>query len=460
MKNAVPPARPSGVIGPCAGLAVLLLLLAATPLVSGQIVATAPNAAALERFEEGIELVAQDETGEAIRIFEELTHSYPDWPEPHNNLAVLYAARGEEKKAEQALLAALNAHPSYSLVYQNLRTLYADMAGRAYRKALQSDAGETGALSLALAENLVAPETQSPDTSAITVAAMGAPRLAPEPVAEPADPEPIVEPAPVVVAAVPEPLKKSEPVAAAAPEPVAKAEPVRQPAAPEPVAKTEPVVALAASEPIARAEPVAVPAAPEPVVKAEPVVTLIAPGPVKKAEPVMQAAVLEPLAAPRAGPEKIPMAEPAVMPDEPEVIAKADPVSESVRLRPAAELVPPPEPGIDMARDILDIVDSWAAAWADQDAARYLGFYGHHFVPENDVPRSRWEEVRRIRVTAPDYIEVRVHEPSVDLQDDRTATVRFLQVYRSNTFVGRTIKTLRVSRGRDGWKIIRERVGG
>jgi len=441
----------------------LWLLLAMTPVVSSQIVATAPNDAALERFEEGIELVAQNDTGEAIRIFEELTRNYPEWPEPHNNLAVLYAARGEEKKAEQALLAALNAHPSYSLVYQNLRALYADMAGRAYRKALQSDARESGALSLALAENLVAPETPPPDTSAITVAAMGAPRLAPEPVAEPADPEPIVKPAPVVVAAVSEPPKKSEPVAAAAPEPIAKAEPVRQPAAPEPIAKAEPMVALAASEPAARAEPVVASAAPDPVVKVEPVMTPIAPEPVKKAEPVMQAAVLEapePLAAPRAGPERIVMADPAVMPGEPEVIAMAEPVSESVRLKASAEFIPGPEPGIDMAREILDTIDSWAAAWAAQDAARYLGFYGRHFVPENDMPRSRWEEVRRIRVTTPDYIEIRVHEPSVDLQDDRSATVRFLQVYRSNTFVGRTIKTLRVSRGRDGWKIIRERVGG
>jgi ketosteroid isomerase-like protein len=342
MKNGVPSTRPSGVIGSCAALALLSLLLAITPVVSGQIVATAPNTGALERFEEGIELVAQDKAGEAMRIFEELTRSYPDWPEPHNNLAVLYAARGEEKKAEQALLAALNAHPSYSLVYQNLRTLYADMAGRAYRKALQSDAGESAAPRLALAENLVAPVTQSPDTSAITVAAMRAPRLAPEPVAEPAAPEPIVKAEPVAVAAVPEPMEKAGLLTA--------------------------------------------PAVPE--------------------------------------------------------------------------SVPGPEPGIDMARGILDTIDSWAAAWAAQDVARYLSFYGHHFVPENDMPRSRWETVRRIRVTTPDYIEVHISEPRVDLQDGRTATVRFLQVYRSNTFVGRTTKTLHVFREPDGWKIIRERVGG
>ncbi len=367
MKDAAPSACSNGVIGRCAALALLWLLLVITPVVSGQIVATAPNAGALERFEEGIALVAQDKAEEAIRIFEELTRSYPDWPEPHNNLAVLYAARGEEKKAEQALLAALNAHPSYALVYQNLRTLYAGMAGRAYRKALQSDAGESGAPSLALAEDLVAPEAQSPDTSAIIVAAAGAPSLAPEPVAEPAEPESIV-----------------------------------------------------------KAESVAVTAVPEPVVNAE---SLTAP----------------------AGPETTAKAEPAVM-------AMAEPVS--LPAQRESEPVPGPEPGIDTARVILDTIDSWAAAWAAQDVARYLSFYGHNFVPENDMSRSRWEEIRSIRVTTPDYIEVRIHEPSVVLQDDRSATVRFRQVYRSNTFVGRTIKTLRVSRGRDGWKIIRERAGG
>ena len=228
MKDAVLLAWPSGVIGRCAAFALLWLLLAITPVVSGQIVATAPNAGALQRFEEGISLVAQGKAEEAIGIFEELTHSYPDWPEPHNNLAVLYAARGEEKKAEQALLAALNAHPSYALVYQNLRTLYAGMAGRAYRKALQSDAGESATPSLALAEDLVAPEAQSPDTSAIIVAAAGAPSLAPEPVTEPAEREPAIKVESVVVTAVPEP--------------VVNAKSLRAPAGPETSAKAEPAV--------------------------------------------------------------------------------------------------------------------------------------------------------------------------------------------------------------------------
>ena len=376
MKDAVLLAWPSGVIGRCAALALLWLLLAITPVVSGQIVATAPNAGALQRFEEGISLVAQGKAEEAIGIFEGLTHSYPDWPEPHNNLAVLYAARGEEKKAEQALLAALNAHPSYALVYQNLRTLYAGMAGRAYRKALQSDAGESAAPSLALAEDLVAPEAQSPDTSAIIVAAAGAPSLAPEPVTEPAEREPTIKAESVMVTAVPEP--------------VVNAKSLRAPAGPETSAK----------------------------------------------------------------------AEPAVIPDGSEAMAMAEPVSLSAQPEPEPEPVPGPEPGIDTARAILDTIDSWAAAWAAQDVARYLNFYGHHFVPENNMSRSRWEEVRSIRVTTPDYIEVRIHEPSVVLQDDRSATVRFRQVYRSNTFVGRTIKTLRVSWGRSGWKIIREHAGG
>ncbi|NIQ25047.1 MAG: tetratricopeptide repeat protein, partial [Gammaproteobacteria bacterium] len=83
-----------------------------------------------------------------------LTEDYPQWPEPYNNLAVLYAERGEEKKAEQALLAAMATHPSYALVHKNLEALYAGMAGRAYRKALNSDAAVPAPPKLRLAERV------------------------------------------------------------------------------------------------------------------------------------------------------------------------------------------------------------------------------------------------------------------------------------------------------------------
>jgi len=44
----------------------------------------------------------------------------PELPEPYNNLAVLYAARGDHDGARDALLRAISTHPSYATAHENL----------------------------------------------------------------------------------------------------------------------------------------------------------------------------------------------------------------------------------------------------------------------------------------------------------------------------------------------------
>lgn len=75
---------------------------------------------------------------EAITSYEHLTRSHPGSPEPWNNLAVLYAAGGDHNKARDALLNALNTHPSYATAYENLGNIYAKMAVSAYNRALET----------------------------------------------------------------------------------------------------------------------------------------------------------------------------------------------------------------------------------------------------------------------------------------------------------------------------------
>lgn len=280
------------------------------------------DGAALKRFDRAVTLADQDPAA-AIRMFETLTEDYPQWPEPYNNLAVLYAERGEEKKAEQALLAAMATHPSYALVHKNLEALYATMAGRAYRKALNNDAAGPAPPKLRLAEQ-VGEATLTASAAEMPVAAEEkAPDTAPRP-------EP--RPAPVKVVA-----------ATAAP-----------------------------SQP-------------------------------KAAEP---------------------------------------------------------EPGVEARRAVLSTVASWLEAWSSQDVERYLSYYGHHFVPGKGMTREHWAAVRRKRLSAPEFIEINIRNPQVTFDASDRASVRFLQSYRSNTFDGQTIKTLRLSRGSDGWKIVREDTGG
>ena len=107
------------------------------------------------RFLKGLILTEQGKQAEAIRIFSSLTEDFPELPEPYNNLAVLYAAQGQDEKARKALEMAIRTHPSYATAHENLGDVYAKMAREAYDKALQLDSSNTSAKSkLALVKEL------------------------------------------------------------------------------------------------------------------------------------------------------------------------------------------------------------------------------------------------------------------------------------------------------------------
>ena len=59
------------------------------------------------RFLRGVILSEQNKPADAIDAFTKLTQDYPELPEPYNNLAALYANRGELDKARAALESAI-----------------------------------------------------------------------------------------------------------------------------------------------------------------------------------------------------------------------------------------------------------------------------------------------------------------------------------------------------------------
>lgn len=72
---------------------------------------------------------------QAIAVFETLTQDFPEVGEPHNNLAVLLAGKGELEKARYALERAILAQPNYALAYENLGDIYLRLAERSYGEA-------------------------------------------------------------------------------------------------------------------------------------------------------------------------------------------------------------------------------------------------------------------------------------------------------------------------------------
>lgn len=160
------------------------------------------------RFERGLLLADLKRNKDAIAVFVKLTQDHPALPEPHNNLAVLYAEAGQMDKAKASLEAAMRSKPNYGTAFQNLGDVYARMASRAYAKALQiNDKDHPSAPRLAMVRSLYEP---MPDAGTLVASA----KPVPVPTPPPPPPSPVVPTpsAPPVVTPPPTEVRPKPPV--------------------------------------------------------------------------------------------------------------------------------------------------------------------------------------------------------------------------------------------------------
>lgn len=101
------------------------------------------------RLLKGVLLTRLDRIDEAIEAFRDLAGDEPRLPEPHNNLAVLYAAQGRYDEARQSLEKAVALQPGYGTARENLGDIYARLAHLEYMRAYEIDASNTRALNKA-----------------------------------------------------------------------------------------------------------------------------------------------------------------------------------------------------------------------------------------------------------------------------------------------------------------------
>lgn len=185
------------------------------------------------RFLQAVIAAEQKKYDQAIRLFTALTQDHPTLPEPYNNLAVIYAFRGEDRKAAQVLEQAIRTNPSYATAHQNLGDVYARIANEAYAKALQLDnAQKAEKPKLTLITRIATPAAKAstlpaPTAAAVTIAAAAATAPVPAPPA----PEPAPTPAPAApittTPAPAEPAATAAPPAAPTPEPKPAATPAK-----------------------------------------------------------------------------------------------------------------------------------------------------------------------------------------------------------------------------------------
>jgi tetratricopeptide (TPR) repeat protein len=75
------------------------------------------------------------QTQAAIETLRALTQSFPELPEPHNNLAALLVRENRHDEALAALQAALRARPDYALALENLGDLHLALAAQSFARA-------------------------------------------------------------------------------------------------------------------------------------------------------------------------------------------------------------------------------------------------------------------------------------------------------------------------------------
>ncbi|RLK45717.1 tetratricopeptide repeat protein [Cupriavidus plantarum] len=109
-----------------------------------RVLATNPRNAQA-RFERAWALAQSGREDEAMRAFNEMAQDFPELPEPHNNLALMYAKRGDLKRAESELLLAIESRPDFAIAYTNLGDVYRRMAAEAYNNALRRNPGDARA---------------------------------------------------------------------------------------------------------------------------------------------------------------------------------------------------------------------------------------------------------------------------------------------------------------------------
>lgn len=96
---------------------------------------------------------------QAMEAYAQMVQSYPELPEPYNNLAVMHAEDKNFDKAEQMLKRAISTNKTYATAYENLGDIHSQQASDAYNQALALSPAnsKTVEVKLNLIDNILLP---------------------------------------------------------------------------------------------------------------------------------------------------------------------------------------------------------------------------------------------------------------------------------------------------------------
>jgi colicin import membrane protein len=111
-------------------------------------------------------------------------------------------------------------------------------------------------------------------------------------------------------------------------------------------------------------------------------------------------------------------------------------------------------------KNAIDLVQSWAKAWSEQDVSAYVEHYGENYSSSRSLSRAQWLEQREVRLTNKSFISFEVSNFEVEDMGPQFSVI-FSQYYRSNTVDDRVTKRLIFNKIGDDWsqsKILEEQV--
>lgn len=159
-----------------------------------------------------------------------------------------------------------------------------------------------------------------------------------------------------------------------------------------------------------------------------------------------------------------PTTEPAKV-TPPPVIAAAAPFTPVAATAAITKVKTPPTPVSNTAesaandeadrKQVEDALRTWAKAWSRKDMDQYLATYATSFDPPGKMNRKAWEEERRIRIVGKRSIQVDLSQFRIRIKGTQ-AQAQFVQQYDSDSFKGRSTKTLFLVKEKGRWLISSE----
>ena len=112
-------------------------------------------------FLQGVIQQSLGQLNSAEKTFLAISQNNPDLPEPYNNLAAIYALKGDFDRARKHLLKAIESHESYATAYSNLTAIYAQLASVAYSEALNMATQPASKMNLSMIDHLYSKEAEN-----------------------------------------------------------------------------------------------------------------------------------------------------------------------------------------------------------------------------------------------------------------------------------------------------------